>query len=152
VREDRTRVSERALHRSGVCVCVCARAFELAMSNVGIRTRSSAEVSSEQQWSETVSEIERVYARTITTCTQRNCGAASSSSHLSTPVVDQCALALAINSTHLTSSIVASGAWQMYRMARVYARTITQPCAALPPHRMTCMTLAMLPVPHRTQP
>ena len=24
--------------------------------------------------------------------------------------------------------------------------------AALPPHRMTCMTLAVLPVPHRTQP
>jgi hypothetical protein len=116
----------------------CVFAFELAMSNVGLLACSLAEVSSEQQWLETVSEMARVYARTITTlwpaqlrlqraahvvCSCRHLVLALNVSRLcyvqwscsavelrSSRVRTQCALALATNCMHLTSCIVASGA------------------------------------------
>jgi hypothetical protein len=134
-------VSERALHTSGVCVCARARLnSQCQMLAYVLAAQQRYRASSNRQKRSRKWRVS-THARSQP-CAQRNCGAASSSSHLSTHVVDQRALKLGRCiewpvSTHARSHNLMASATAV---------------AALPPHRMTCMTLAMLPVPHRTQP
>ena len=84
----------------------------------------------------------RVYARTITTL----CPAQLRCSEQLIALVDTCRDQRALKLGRCIEWRVSTHARSHNLMASATA------VAALPPHRMTCMTLAMLPVPHRTQP